>query len=231
VADRIVVDDDTRRREEDPHTDRLIPRQAGSVVVHRSRFEVDLNRPRESAVYETPDDAWGLTVWREPLQRREVEQSIDEYDDFYRRMAVVLDEAAGRGHFVLLDLHSYNHRRQGPLQPPDDLANNPVVNVGTRWVDQDRWGETAAVVMDELRSHTLGGVPLDVRENVKFKGGNLTRWVNERYAGRGFALALEFKKVFMDEWTGEVDTAQLEALGSALEAATRVLHDQLLEAE
>ena len=30
----------------------------------RSRFEVDLNRPREEAVYRVPEDCWGLDVWR-----------------------------------------------------------------------------------------------------------------------------------------------------------------------
>ena len=34
------------------------------------------------------------------------------------------------------------------------------------------------------------------------------------------ALALEFKKTFMDEWTGEVDEAMLADLAAAL-AATR----------
>ena len=65
------------------------------------------------------------------------------------------------------------------------------------------------------------------RRFVKFGGGHLSRWVNDRYAGRGFALALEFKKVFMDEWTGVVDPQHLEALAAALEGATRALQASL----
>src|SRR2546430_14138277 len=53
--------------EEDPYTDQLAAVAPTSVVVHRSRFEVDLNRARERAVYRTPGDAWGLAVWRAPL--------------------------------------------------------------------------------------------------------------------------------------------------------------------
>src|SRR2546421_6199021 len=52
--------------EEDPYTDQLAAVAPTSVVVHRSRFEVDLNRARERAVYRTPGDAWGLAVWRAP---------------------------------------------------------------------------------------------------------------------------------------------------------------------
>src|SRR5919198_1269580 len=50
--------------EEDPYTDQLTAVAGTSLVVHRSRFEVDMNRARERAVYRTPGDAWGLTVWR-----------------------------------------------------------------------------------------------------------------------------------------------------------------------
>ena len=193
--------------------------------MHRSRFEVDLNRTREGAVYETPDDAWGLTVWDEPLPSREIEQSIGEYDDFYRTLAVVLDEAAGQGPFVVLDLHSYNHRREGPPPAGGRSGGEPGRSTWARGGSIDgRWGEQTADFIDVLRRHVVDGEPLDVRENVKFEGGNLSRWVNDRYAGRGFALALEFKKVFMDEWTGDVDLAHLAALASAVEVATRALH-------
>src|ERR1051325_205611 len=50
--------------EEDPYTDQLTAVAGTSLVVHRSRFEVDMNRARERAVYRTPGDAWGPPVWR-----------------------------------------------------------------------------------------------------------------------------------------------------------------------
>src|SRR2546430_16107688 len=50
--------------EEDPYTDQLAGVAGTSVVVHRSRFEVDVNPARDRAVYRTAGDAWGLTVWR-----------------------------------------------------------------------------------------------------------------------------------------------------------------------
>jgi hypothetical protein len=54
--------------------------------------------------------------------------------------------------------------------------------------------------------------------NVRFRGGELSRWVNARYCDRGCALAIEFKKTFMDEWTGTVDDARLGRLAAAVAA-------------
>ena len=58
-----------------------------------------------------------------------------------------------------------------------------------------------------------------MRENVAFQGkGELTRFVHERYPGRGCAIALEFKKFYMDEWTGAPDPAELEAMRGFIDA-------------
>lgn len=44
VADAMILDEQTRFREEDPFTDVIGSRLPARAVVHRSRFEVDLNR-------------------------------------------------------------------------------------------------------------------------------------------------------------------------------------------
>src|SRR5687768_7825373 len=49
-----------RLREEDPFTAAWTTVAPTRVVVHRSRFEVDMNRPRAGSVYRTPEEAWGL---------------------------------------------------------------------------------------------------------------------------------------------------------------------------
>ena len=40
--------------------------------------------------------------------------------------------------------------------------------------------------------------------------------MHARYPDRGCALAIELKKTFMDEWTGEVDDDRLARLEAAL---------------
>jgi hypothetical protein len=71
---------------------------------------------------------------------------------------------------------------------------------------------------------------LDVRENVRFLGGNFCRWIHRTFPTKACALAVEFKKFFMDEWTGEVDRRQLQELRSALESTRRGLIEALAEA-
>jgi N-formylglutamate deformylase len=218
VLAEIALDDATRLREEDPFTDRLVV--AGvPVIVSRSRFEVDLNRPRDSAVYTTPDTAWGLDVWRSPPPERLVERSLAEYDAFYGAMAQRLDGMTRQGPFLVLDLHSYNHRRRGAEAEPAPADENPEINVGTGSLDRDRFGPVAEQFIDSMSRQQVAGHVLDVRENVKFSGGQLSRWVNERYDGIGAALAVECRKDFMDEWTGIPDEAHLDELAQALRRA------------
>ena len=57
---------------------------------------------------------------------------------------------------------------------------------------------------------------LQVLENTPFGGGHFPRWVNETSGESGCAVAIEFKKTFMNEWTGEPDNARIEALRQAL---------------
>jgi N-formylglutamate deformylase len=225
LGDLIRVDEATRLREEDPFTDRLV--LAGTRInVHRSRFEVDLNRPRRDAVYRKPGDAWGLQVWKRPLPHAVVERSLANYDGFYAALAARLDVLAARGAFVVLDIHSYNHRREGLPAPP---AENPELNVGTRTLDRGRWHRVVDGFTDGMRAQCVAGRTLDVRENVRFGGAHLVQWIHERYPDTGCALALEFKKVFMDERTGEPDDDHIAELGRALRTVVPRLADLIAE--
>lgn len=217
IAAEMVLDEQVRFREEDPFTDRIAGQLPEVLRVDRSRFEVDLNRPRDKAVYQTPDDCWGLDVWRAGRLSDELtEGSLAEYDAFYAELGRRLDQVAARGPFVLYDVHSYNHRRPGADADPEPIADNPEVNVGTGSLDRDRW----APVVEAFNSAMADDGAIDVRENVKFQGANLAAWVHERYPETGCVLALEFKKTFMDEWTGEPDTARIQYLADVL-AGTR----------
>lgn len=223
VARDLALAEGDRRREEDPHTDRIIAPFDTRAVVHRSRFEVDLNRTRDEAVYSADDETWGLDTWRRPLPQAVVRRSRAIYDDFYARLGALLDDLAERGPFVLLDVHSYNHRRGGPEAAPDDPAENPDLNVGTGSLDRARWAPVVDAFMDSCSGVEVAGRPLDVRENVRFEGAHLAEWVHGRYPDTGCALALEFKKTFMDEWTGEVDRSHLQQLAEVVQQAASVI--------
>ncbi|HEV7864656.1 MAG TPA: N-formylglutamate amidohydrolase [Acidimicrobiia bacterium] len=205
--------------EEDPYTDQLADVAGTSVVVHRSRFEVDLNRARERAVYRAPGDAWGLTVWRSPLPPAVRQRSLRLYDRFYTDLAGVLTRAGAGGRpFVVLDLHSYNHRRGGPDAPPARPEGNPDINVGTGSLDRERWGGVVDRFSADLRTVDVAGRRLDVRENVRFRGGHLSRWIHATFPGQACCLAVEVKKFFMDEYSGEIDEAVWAGVHDALAA-------------
>jgi N-formylglutamate deformylase len=218
VADLMALDEPARLREEDPFTGIWTSVTTTQMVARRSRFEVDLNRPRDGAVYRTPAEAWGLQIWREELPADVIERSLGEYDAFYAEAERILCELERRyGRFIVLDLHTYNHRRGGPDAEADDPAVNPEVNVGTGSLDRTRWGGLVDRFMADLRAHEYLGRHLDVRENVRFQGGYLSRWVHERYPESGCCLAIEFKKFFMDEWTGALSPEEYEAIPQALQ--------------
>jgi hypothetical protein len=123
------------------------------------------------------------------------------------------DIAAANPRFVLIDVHSYNHRRAGPGGPPTPQEQAPDINIGTFSMPRDEWAFLMDPLIAAMRAFDFNGRRLDVRENVAFQGkGEQTRFVHARYPGRGCAIALELKKFFMDEWTGKPDPAELEAM-------------------
>ena len=217
IAARLALDEQARLREEDPFTSHWVDVAPNQIIVNRSRFEVDLNRPRERAVYITPDDAWGLNVWTRPPDAAIVARSLAIYDEFYRSFGVLLDALVKQhGKIVVLDLHSYNHRRKGPDQSPADPEANPEVNLGTGSLNRQCWAPVVDAVIETMRNYPFHGHSLDVRENVKFTGGNLVQWIHNHYPTTVCGLAMEFKKTFMDEWTGRPDLRYIEAIRRVL---------------
>jgi N-formylglutamate deformylase len=218
ASERMLLSDGDRLREEDPHTGHWTAMAPTRVVVLRSRFEVDLNRPRDKAVYRRPEDAWGLKAWPDEPSDGFVERSLDLYDDFYAAIEGIYGELLERhDKLVVFDLHSYNHRRDGPDGPAADPAGNPDVNVGTGTLqDRARWAPLIDRFIADLRGFEFPGRPLDARENVRFRGGNVGRWSHEKFPAGVCVLSVEIKKFFMDEWSGRLDAAQHEAIGRAL---------------
>lgn len=224
VAEIMGLEDSTRLREEDRHTGLLASYLGSYVVVNRSRFEVDLNRPPSDAVYMHPADSWGLQIWKEVPAPEVIDRSRREHDDFYEALGEVLEQLVDRhGGFVLYDVHSYNHRRGGPDEPPEDPADNPMVNLGTGSLPS-KWQPVADAFLSSLRQVTVGGRPIDARENVRFRGRYVAQFVHDNFGHVGCALAIELKKVFMDEWTHELDEIRLAELGVALAKTADPVH-------
>ena len=229
VAELILLSEPDRMREEDPFTGQAVTDVPTHIVVHRSRFEFDLNRGADEAVYRTPDQSWGLKVWRSEPDEAFVEDSLAIHAAYYRMLGNLLDGIVEEeGRFVLIDVHSYNHRRDGPngdARPQDEA---PDINIGTFSMPRDDWAFLLDPLMEDMRRFDFNGRKLDVRENIAFQGkGEQARFVHDRYPGKGCAIALEFKKFFMDEWTGEPDPAELKAMRDFITFSAEVVAELL----
>ncbi len=228
LSERMIISPEDRFREEDPFTGRWTVVSDNRLVVNTSRFEVDLNRPREKAVYRRPEDAWGLKIYDSDLPDEMLERSLVKYDAFYALLKDILDELVRlHGAFIVYDIHSYNHRRGGADAAPDDPDVNPEINLGTGTLDTNRWGDVAKTFISSLSSYDFGGRNLDVRENVKFEGGWMSNWIHSQYPASGICLAIEVKKFFMNEWTGEPFDDQLELIQKALTSTVEPVFDAM----
>jgi N-formylglutamate amidohydrolase len=224
----LAIDEATRIREEDPYTDFWTLACDSQIITRRSRFEVDLNRPSDHAICVQPADCWNLEVWSEELPQSLTERSLAEHAAFYQMLGRVLTGLEQRhGRFVVYDIHSYNHRRHGPREEAADPAANPEINIGTGTMNRELWAPVVDRFIAELRGFDFLGRHLDVRENVKFKGGYLAQFVHENFPASGCALAIEVKKSFMDEWTGVGFPEQINAVRDAFEATVPYVAKEL----
>ncbi len=230
IAREMALADADRQREEDPFTGEAVRGVPLHVIVHRSRFEFDLNRAPEEAVYRSPEQCWGLEIWRNgELADDLVHGSLAIHAEYYRMLGSLLDGLAERhGRFVVLDVHSYNHRRAGPEGEPTSQDEAPDINIGTFSMPREQWAFLVDPLMEEMRAFDFNGRRLDVRENVAFQGrGEQTRFIHQRHPGSACAIALEFKKFFMDEWSGEADPAEVAAMRAFVAHAAAVAEDIL----
>ena len=130
------------------------------------------------------------------------------------------------GHFVVLDIHSYNHRRDGPAAPATDPHTMPEINIGTSSMNREKWAHVVDPLMEKLRGIEFRGHKMDVRENVAFQGrGEQTRFIHDTFPDTGCAIAIEFKKFFMDEWTGKPDREALVAMRGMIRSTLPMLED------
>ena len=232
VEQLLAISSDNRKREEDPFTAAWTDIAESRLIVLRSRFEIDLNRPRHQAVYLQPKDSWGLKVWQSQPPQDLIERSLAEYDAFYAEVGKIcrmLEQRYGR--FVIYDLHTYNHYRQGMQAAPAIEIYNPEINLGTGTLNRKYWQPVVERFIYEMRQFDFLGRKLDVRENVKFEGGYFAEWIHTNFPHSACVLAIEVKKFFMNEWTHQPDLVKMSAVHRALKASVSGVLEELQHLE
>ena len=229
IRENIAVSEDVRLREEDPFTERFTTDCGNRIIVNFSRFEVDLNRPPEKCIYKKPEDAWGLKIRKTPLNETVISQSLQKYHNFYEEVKKHFEILQKKfGTFFVYDIHSYNHHRKGPNADFDDPEKNPEIIIGTNNMPQ-KWFPLVYDVQKDLRKFDYFGRKLDARINVKFPGGYFSKWIHKNFPDSACCIAIEFKKIFMDEWTGELFEDKIFKLREALNSTLFGIRVNLLD--
>ncbi len=195
--------------EENPCTLEMVQTQPIVLAGRDSRFEYDLNRPQETAIY---NDAWGKALWKVPLSSQQRELSLDKHRGFYKVVAALMGKLESMFPKVLVvDMHSYNWKRW--------QREVPVWNLGTSNLDHGRFGK-----MTERWRHLLETVelPHGIRStsmiNDTFQGnGYFLKFITENY-GNSLVLATEISKIYCDELTGIVFPEVVRAVQTQLGA-------------
>jgi len=77
--------------------------------------------------------------------------------------------------------------------------------------------------MDAIKKENLYGEPIDIQENIKFKGGYLSQSINNKFSEYGCVISFEFRKDFMDEWTGTPDIHKIISCKQLLMNSIKIL--------
>ena len=176
--------------EEDPATKAMVENHPIVIAGLDSRFEYDLNRLPEEAVFET---AWGKELWKEPLSEEMKAKSLDKHHHFYRVVKALISKLESKHkHCVVYDMHSYNWKRWD--------RKVPTWNLGTSNIDNKRFANDVETWRQSLSEIVFP-------ENIKS-----TALVNDTFQGNGYflkfitnnfkntlVLATEIAKIYCDE--------------------------------
>lgn len=179
--------------EEDPCTKEMVRSHPIVIAGCDSRFEYDLNRAPQTAIY---TDAWGKQLWKEPLPPDEKAHSLQKHHAFYEVVRALVGKIeALYGKALVFDMHSYNWKRwDRPV---------PTWNLGTANIDTDRFGNLADSWSRKLGTMDL---PKNIQSTSKindtFQGnGYFLKYITQNF-GNTLVLATEIAKVYCDEYTG-----------------------------
>ncbi|TYA78666.1 N-formylglutamate amidohydrolase [Seonamhaeicola marinus] len=176
--------------EEDPETKTMVQSHPIVIAGCDSRFEYDLNRAPEDAVFET---AWGKDLWKSPLPEAMKTKSLQKHQNFYKVVHALIETIEEKfGFCTVYDMHSYNWKRWD--------REVPTWNLGTTQIDNDRFGKVVELWRQSLSEIQL---PNDLNSIAK---------INDTFYGKGYflkfitqnfkntlVLATEISKVYCNE--------------------------------
>ena len=193
--------------EEDPETKNMVLSHPILIAGRDSRFEYDLNRIPEEAVFDT---AWGKQLWKKPLTKEEKEKSLTKHIAFFKVTHALIKKIEDKfGVAIVYDMHSYNWQRWD--------REVPTWNLGTSNIDNDRFGEDIESWRQSLSEIKL---PNNIKSsaainNTFFGNGYFLKYITKNFKNT-LVLATEIAKVYCDELNQMIYPEVLEAVEEQL---------------
>ncbi|PQJ23306.1 N-formylglutamate amidohydrolase [Tenacibaculum sp. SG-28] len=188
--DNCLHTDYERWYEEDPATKQMIGGHPIVIGGLDSRFEYDLNRSPDSAIY---TDAWGKSLWKSNLSENEINSSLIKHNNFYKVVHTLLETLEKKfGTCVVYDMHSYNWKRWG--------REVPTWNIGTKNIDKDRYKNIIEAWRSALEKTPLpNAIKSTAKINDTFYGnGYFLKFITSNF-NNTLVLATEVAKIYCDE--------------------------------
>ncbi|WP_142786458.1 N-formylglutamate amidohydrolase [Changchengzhania lutea] len=177
--------------EEDPETKNMVQSHPIVIAGCDSRFEYDLNRAPDDAIYE---DAWGKKLWKQPLTESMKKKSLQKHHNFYKVVDTLMGTLEQKFGFVtVFDMHSYNRKRWD--------REVPTWNLGTSNIDNARFGEAVEIWRQSLSEMNLpNNIKSTSKVNDTFQGnGYFLRFITNNFKNI-LVLATEIAKIYCDEY-------------------------------
>ncbi len=177
--------------EEDPETKNMVISHPILISGMDSRFEYDLNRDSDSAIFDT---AWGKQLWKNPLPEAMKTKSLQKHKNFYKVVHALISKLEEKfGICVVYDMHSYNWKRWD--------REIPTWNLGTSNIDNKRFGESVEAWRQSLSEMILpNGIKSTSKINDTFQGnGYFLKFITNTFKNT-LVLATEIAKVYCDEY-------------------------------
>lgn len=211
LVEKMAVSKADRYRDEDPFTDLFIRNFPIQIIALDSRFEYDLNRDRESCLYKKFKKKWNLLIWNEEPDNDEKKISCAKFDEFFQLMDMVSEYLLQQNRFgFLFDMHSFCYQRFE--QKEWFVDQKPEINVGTKASNRKLFKPAIKNLIKNFKTLKIGDHQIRVAENEIFKGGYLSRRTGKNHYNNILTFALEYKKIFMNEISGELYPEVLENL-------------------
>lgn len=193
--------------EDDPATKVMIDTQPIVIAGMDSRFEYDLNRAPQEAIYE---DAWGKELWKKPLSEEMKSKSLDKHQSFYNVVNTLIGKLESiHANCIVYDMHSYNWRRWS--------REVPTWNLGAKNIDNERFG---AIVESWRKSLSEIVLPNNIKStaainNTFFGNGYFLKYITSNFQNT-LVLATEIAKVYCNENEQQMFPEVVESISNEL---------------